>query len=35
VGNSWLQEAVCIQRTELWVTVDYMKLCVDRDLKCG
>jgi hypothetical protein len=27
--------AVCRQRPELWVTVGYMKLCVDRDLNCG
>jgi len=26
---------VCRQRPELWVTVGYMKLCVDRDLNCG
>jgi len=35
VGDSWLQEAVCRQRHELWVTVGYIKLCVDRDLKRG
>jgi len=35
VGDSWLQEAVCIQGPEMWVTVDYMKLCVDRDMNCG
>ena len=23
------------QRPELWSTVGYMKLCVDRDLNCG
>ena len=23
------------QSPELWLTVDYMKLCVDRELKCG
>ena len=27
MGDSWLQEAVCRQRPELWVTVGYMKLC--------
>jgi len=32
VGDSWLNEAVFIERPELWVTVGYMKLCVDRDL---
>jgi len=35
VGESRLHEAVCRQRPELWVRVGYMKLCVDRDLKCG
>jgi len=30
-----LHEAVCRQRPELWLTVGYMKLCVDRDLNCG
>jgi len=35
VADIWLHEAVCIQRPELWVTVGYMKLCVDRDLNCG
>jgi len=25
---------VCRQRPELWVTVGYMKLCVDRDMNC-
>jgi len=27
--------AVCRQRPELWLTVRYMKLYVDRDLNCG
>ena len=35
MADSWLHEAVCRQRPELWVTVGYMKLCVDRDLNCG
>jgi hypothetical protein len=35
VGESWLHEDVRRQRHELWVTVGYMKLCVDRDLNCG
>jgi hypothetical protein len=35
VDESWLHEAVCGQRTEMWMRVGYMKLCVDRDLKCG
>ena len=35
VGESWLYVAVCRQRPELWVTVGYMKLCVDRDLNRG
>jgi len=34
-NSNWLLEAVCIQRPELWATVGYMKLCVDRNLKCG
>ena len=33
--DSWLHEAVYRQRPELWVTVGYMKLCVDRDLNFG
>ena len=35
MGDSWLNEAVCRQRPELWMTVGYMNLCVDRDLNCG
>ena len=35
MGESRLHEAVCRQRPELWVIVGYMKLCLDRDLKCG
>ena len=35
MADSWLYEDVCRQRPVLWVTVGYMKLCVDRDLKCG
>jgi len=35
VADSWLHEAVCRQKPELWPTVGYMKLCVDRDLNCG
>jgi hypothetical protein len=35
VGVSWLQEAVCWTRPELWMTVCYMFLSVDRDLICG
>jgi hypothetical protein len=27
--------AVCRERPEMWPTVGYMKLCVDRDRKCG
>ena len=26
-----LHEAACRQRPEMWLTVSYMKLCVDRD----
>jgi hypothetical protein len=35
VGDSLLHEAVCRHSPEMWVRVGYMKLCVDRDLKCG
>jgi hypothetical protein len=35
VAESWLQEAVCRQRPELWLTDGNMKLCVDRDLNSG
>jgi len=35
VGDSWLHGAVCRQRPELWLTVGYMKLCVDRDINSG
>jgi hypothetical protein len=28
VADSWLHEAVCRHRPELWPTVGYMKLCV-------
>jgi len=35
VGESWLHEAVCSQRHELCLTVGYMKLFVERDMKCG
>jgi len=31
---SCLYEAVFRQRPELWVTVGYMKLCVDRNMNC-
>jgi hypothetical protein len=32
VDDSWLHEAVCRQRLELWVRVGYVKRFVDRDL---
>jgi len=35
VADSWLHEAVCRQRPELWPTVGYIKPCVDRDLNYG
>ena len=35
MGDSWLHETVRRQRPELWVIVGYMKLCLDRDMKCG
>jgi len=34
VGDNWLHEALCRLGTELWLTVGYMKLCVDRDMNC-
>ena len=34
-AESWLYEAVCGQRHELWLTLHYMKLCIDRELNCG
>ena len=34
-NSSWLHEDVCVQRPELWATVGYMKLCVDRNLNYG
>ena len=35
MADSCLHEDVCRQRPELWPTVGYMKLCVDRDLNFG
>jgi hypothetical protein len=35
VDESWLYEAVCRHRREVWVIVGNMKLCVDRDLIYG
>jgi len=35
MADIWLHGAVCRQRPELWLTVGYMKLCVDRDLNVG
>ena len=35
MADSSLHEALCTQKPELWLTVCYMKLCVDRDLNCG
>jgi hypothetical protein len=35
VDNSWLHEAVCRKRHEMWLTVGYMKPCVYRNIKCG
>jgi hypothetical protein len=35
MGENCLHEAVYRQSPEMWVTVGYTKLCVDRDLKCG
>ena len=35
MGDSWLHEAVFIERPEMRVTVVYTKLCVERDMICG
>ena len=35
MGESWLHEAVCRQIPEQWMTVGYMKLCVDRYQNIG
>jgi hypothetical protein len=35
VADSWLLEAACRPRHELWPTVGYMMLCVDTDLNSG
>jgi hypothetical protein len=35
VAGSWLHEAVSRQIPEMWPTVGYMKLCIERDLTCG
>jgi len=35
VGESWLHEAVCRKRPDVSLIVDYMKLCVERELNCG
>jgi hypothetical protein len=35
LANVWKYEAVCRQNYEMWVTVGYMKLFVDRELNCG
>jgi len=32
VDERWLFEALCRKRPELWVTVGYMKLCLETDL---
>ena len=32
MGFSWLHVTVFIEIPEMWVTVDYMKLCVERIL---
>jgi hypothetical protein len=34
MGDSWLHEAVCGQRPELWVRIGYMKLRAERELNC-
>jgi hypothetical protein len=34
VGDRLIHDAVFRQRTELCVTVGYLKLCLDRGLNC-
>ena len=33
--DSWLHDAVCRQRLDIWSKVGYMTLCVDSGLNCG
>jgi len=35
VGDSWLHEAFCRHRHELFLKVGYMKLCLESDMNCG
>jgi hypothetical protein len=35
VADSWLHEAMCRERDEMRLRVDYIKLSVDRDMNCG
>jgi hypothetical protein len=35
MDGSCLQESVCRKKPDLWVTVGYMKLCVDRHIYSG
>jgi len=35
VPESWLHEALSRQKTELWLRVCCIKLCVATDLNCG
>jgi len=35
VGDSWLLEAVFRQNADLWLRVEYIKLCVIRDWIVG
>jgi hypothetical protein len=35
VAEIWLYEDVCRQRSELFVRVGYINMCVDSDLNCG
>jgi hypothetical protein len=34
VADSWLHEAVCRQRPELWTKPGYIIVCVDRGMNC-
>jgi len=35
VGESWLHATVFIEIPEMWEKVDYMKVCVERNLTVG
>ena len=35
MADSWLHDSVCRQRLEIWLTVGYMHMCVDRHMNFG